>query len=101
VKQALVMRGRDGRGVLARPPVRELGGGLVVTEQHEREAAAAAAAATGLPVGDRDEPAARRRVLVNPLGAVLSPYADVGTPGQDPRRVPRKLWHASPGSSGR
>jgi error-prone DNA polymerase len=93
--------GRAGRSLPARPPVRELGGGLIVTEQHEREAAAAAAAATGLPVGDRDAAPPRRRVLVNPLGAVMSPYADVGTPGQDPRQVPRKLWHASPGSSGR
>jgi error-prone DNA polymerase len=87
------------------------------------------AAATGLPAGDRNEepgrlPAAaaedersraggmgggprHRRVLVHPSGFRQSPYADIkpaGDDGRDARRsakVPRKLWHASPGSSGR
>jgi error-prone DNA polymerase len=73
-------------------------------------------AASGLPSGDR------RRVLVHPSGYRQSPYADLKTPGDDPketrrmlpadgvagreeelrrREPPRKLWHASPGSSGR
>ncbi|MFN8078760.1 MAG: hypothetical protein U0Q19_04270 [Kineosporiaceae bacterium] len=65
-----------------------------------------------------------RRILVHPTGYVQSPYADLQTPGievRDTRRVVaaedgepapevrsagrstphRKLWHSSPGSSGR
>jgi error-prone DNA polymerase len=48
----------------------------------------------------------RRRVLVHASGFRQSPYADIrpaGTPASDGRAVfapPRKLWHASPGSSG-
>ena len=51
-----------------------------------------------------------RRVLVHASGFRQSPYADTRPPGADPRSgrgVPsgpglptRKLWHASPGSSG-
>ncbi len=40
------------------------------------------------------------RVLVHPSGYRQSPYADVGTPGEDVKRPPSKLWHTSPGSSG-
>ncbi|MGB3828425.1 MAG: DNA polymerase III subunit alpha [Ornithinimicrobium sp.] len=43
---------------------------------------------SGEPVG--------RRVLLHASGFTQSPYADVGPPGSD-----RKLWHSSPGSSGR
>ena len=54
---------------------------------------------------DEDGPTAggmgRRRVLVHASGFRQSPYADVRPPGQDPKAPPRKLWHASPGSSGR
>ena len=44
----------------------------------------------------------QRRVLVHPSGFRESPYADVGTPGEDVKKgtPPRKLWHSSPGSSG-
>ena len=64
-----------------------------------------------------------RRVLVHPSGFRQSPYADLKPPGEDTRDTrrmlaaeasaetdpeqrrrrepPRKLWHASPGSSGR
>jgi len=53
----------------------------------------------------------QRRVLVHPSGFRQSPYADVGTPGEDVKKgkppaastgptPPRKLWHSSPGSSG-
>ncbi len=71
----------------------------------------------------REEPGARdgvgvgrdaRRVLVHPSGYRQSPYADVRPAGRSPRGRPavpdaavpdalpqRKLWHASPGSSGR
>src|SRR6185312_2116684 len=114
---------------------------------------AAEEAASGLPVGDREPDgtargraggmgggAVYRRVFIDyATGYRQSPYADVGTPGdqtRDTRRMtaaetsqdradqreaarreaaarqeaarsegrgnpPRKLWHASPGSSGR
>jgi len=44
----------------------------------------------------------QRRVLVHPSGFRQSPYADVGTPGEDTKRgtPPRRLWHSSPGSAG-
>ena len=79
-------------------------------EQRAQELADAAAA--GDPV--------TRRVLVHPSGYTQSPYADVAPPGESVRGRPggrsgaglvgadsrpdaplRKLWHASPGSSGR
>ncbi len=42
-----------------------------------------------------------RRVLVHASGFQQSPYADTRPAGLDPRAgPPRKLWHASPGSSG-
>jgi error-prone DNA polymerase len=43
----------------------------------------------------------RRRVLVHPSGFRQSPYADIKPAGGDAGGPPRKLWHASPGSSGR
>ncbi len=43
----------------------------------------------------------RRRVLVHASGFTQSPYADVKPSGLSPASVPRKLWHSSPGSSGR
>ena len=50
----------------------------------------------------------QRRVLIHPSGFVQSPYTDVAPAGESPRSVPRKfadpgrkLWHSSPGSSGR
>lgn len=43
----------------------------------------------------------QRRVLVHPTGYRVSPYADMGVPGTPARSSGRKLWHASPGSSGR
>jgi error-prone DNA polymerase len=43
----------------------------------------------------------RRRVLVHPSGFRQSPYADIKPAGGDVGAAPRKLWHASPGSSGR
>jgi error-prone DNA polymerase len=114
------------RPVMARPPVSEFGGGFIVTEEHEAEHEAATEAATGLPRGDRAGGmggGSGRRVLLHPSGFRQSPYADIKPPGedtkdtrrmlaaeeasdQDPelrrrRDPPRKLWHASPGSSGR
>ena len=50
----------------------------------------------------------QRRVWVHPSGFVQSPYTDIAPAGGDPRAIPqqfttpgRKLWHSSPGSSGR
>ena len=50
----------------------------------------------------------QRRVLIHPSGFVQSPYTDVAPAGESPKSVPRKfadpgrkLWHSSPGSSGR
>lgn len=43
----------------------------------------------------------RRRVLVHASGFRQSPYADVRPAGTSASAAPRKLWHASPGSSGR
>ena len=42
----------------------------------------------------------RRRVLVHPSGFKQSPYADIRPAGEDPKTVPRRLWHRSPGSAG-
>jgi error-prone DNA polymerase len=42
----------------------------------------------------------RRRVLVHPSGFQQSPYADLKPAGTNVKSAPRKLWHASPGSSG-
>jgi error-prone DNA polymerase len=111
---------------MARPPVTEFNGGLIVTREHAAEYDAAGEAATGLPTGDRaggmgGDVAHLRRVLVHASGFRQSPYADIkpagddardtrrqltadGADGADGRRrreAPRKLWHASPGSSGR
>jgi error-prone DNA polymerase len=38
--------------------------------------------------------------IIYPNGFVLSPYAETGSPGVGLKEPPRKLWHASPGSSG-
>ncbi|MBO1031558.1 DNA polymerase III subunit alpha [Tessaracoccus sp. SD287] len=43
----------------------------------------------------------QRRVLVHPSGYQQSPYADVKPAGSPADQAPRKLWHSSPGSSGR
>ena len=50
----------------------------------------------------------QRRVLIHPSGFVQSPYTDIAPAGESPKQIPkryadpgRKLWHSSPGSSGR
>ena len=50
----------------------------------------------GFGVGDAE---GRRRVLVHASGFQQSPYADVKPAGGS--ITSRKLWHSSPGSSGR
>lgn len=52
-------------------------------------------------VPDGEQPRGPRRMLVHPSGFVQSPYADIAVAGDSPAAAPRKLWHASPGSSGR
>jgi error-prone DNA polymerase len=118
---------RSSRPVMARLPSSEFHAGIAVTPDQDAEYAAAAMAATGLPTGDRaggmgGDLAHVRRILVHASGFRQSPYADIKPAGddardtrrlvasQDPaeppeerrrREPPRKLWHASPGSSGR
>ncbi len=61
------------------------------------EAAAASAALVKADSGAGNSPdGTPRRVLLHASGFAQSPYADIGPPGSD-----RKLWHSSPGSSGR
>jgi error-prone DNA polymerase len=53
---------------------------------------------TPLPPPQVEEEPGARRVLVHSTGFKLSPYADIKPAGES---APRKLWHSSPGSSGR
>jgi error-prone DNA polymerase len=65
-----------------------------------REAMAAGAA---VPVPGAGPPAAgppAASKIVYPTGFRLSPYAETGSPGAAMKNPPRKLWHASAGSSG-
>jgi error-prone DNA polymerase len=119
---------RSSRPVMSRLPAAEFNGGIAVTAEQDADYAAAAVAATGLPTGDRaggmgGDMTHLRRVLVHASGFRQSPYADIKPAGEDARDTrrmlaeqeavereeerrrkaepPRKLWHASPGSSGR
>ncbi len=65
-------------------------------ERTEREAAVQADERRPSGQGGHRSAPAARRVLLHASGFTQSPYADVGPPGGD-----RKLWHSSPGSSGR
>jgi len=54
------------------------------------------------PEPEVEGPAAPRRVLVHSSGFMMSPYADIRPAGEDLKLgSSRKLWHSSPGSSGR
>ena len=75
------------------------------------DAVRAMMAATDIPLDARGNPVAkersgvaesggRRRVLVHASGFQQSPYADTRPPGESIQQQGRKLWHASPGSSG-
>ncbi|HEX2804995.1 MAG TPA: hypothetical protein VHN80_02330, partial [Kineosporiaceae bacterium] len=119
---------RSSRPVMARLPAAEFDSGIAFTAEQDAEHTAAAVAATGLPTGDRaggmgGDMTHLRRVLVHASGFRQSPYADIKPAGEDARDTrrmlaeqeavereeerrrkaepPRKLWHASPGSSGR
>ena len=70
---------RSSRPVLAQPPSFD-------TDVHDQEHSAGGMG--------------RRRVLVHPSGFRQSPYSDIKPAGEDVKTAPRKLWHASPGSSG-
>ncbi len=72
------------RPVMAKPPT--FGSGTTPVEESE-----AGPTAGGM---------GRRRVLVHPSGFKQSPYADIRPAGDDPKTVPRRLWHRSPGSAG-
>ena len=56
----------------------------------------AAAARAGRPPAPQEA----GEKIIYPNGFVLSPYAETGPPGPGLKGPPRKLWHASPGSSG-
>ena len=103
---------RATRPVMTRPPV---GGAAEVYEPRELTGSSAAGGTAGGEIrgtsGGMTKP---RRVLVHPTGFRQSPYADIKPPGDDPAsmprkaareaaaaKAPRKLWHSSPGSSGR
>jgi error-prone DNA polymerase len=121
---------RASRPVLARPPVSDLGGGINPPYDRAAEEAASGlpvgdrepeGSGRGRAGGMGGGPIYRRVFVDQATGYRQSPYADVGTPGErtrDTRRMtaaetsqdradrrrgdpPRKLWHASPGSSGR
>ncbi|MEJ7702329.1 MAG: hypothetical protein WKF47_00950 [Geodermatophilaceae bacterium] len=54
----------------------------------------------GAAASHSSRPVIARPVLVHPSGFRMSPYADLKPAGDSSKTVPRKLWHASPGSSG-
>jgi error-prone DNA polymerase len=56
--------------------------------------------AQGRAAGRAPAPPETGEKIVYPNGFVLSPYAETGSPGPGLKEPPRKLWHASPGSSG-
>jgi error-prone DNA polymerase len=78
--------------------------GLMAAPGAYTEQAIAGAAASHGP-----RPVVVRPVLVHPTGFRMSPYADIKPAGDDAKSAarreaataPRKLWHSSPGSSGR
>jgi error-prone DNA polymerase len=51
-------------------------------------------------VVEPEEETGARRVLVHSTGFKLSPYADITPTDGAVKHPPRKLWHASGGSSG-
>jgi len=56
--------------------------------------------AQGRGTSQRPDPQETGEKIIYPNGFVLSPYAETGPPGPGLKGPPRKLWHASPGSSG-
>jgi error-prone DNA polymerase len=62
-------------------------------------AAAVPGTARGASQPAAGSPAAASKIIY-PTGFRLSPYAETGSAGGAMKDPPRKLWHASPGSSG-
>jgi len=61
---------------------------------------AAMAVAPGWGRLEEHLPSGPTRPVEYPTGFRQHPYSDIRPSGSDPRSPPRKLWHASPGSSG-
>lgn len=86
----------------------EAGGLAAVAEQMAAPGQYTERAITGAAASRSSRPVMIRPVLVHPTGFRMSPYADIKPAGDGPKdaarrvaRAPRKLWHSSPGSSGR
>jgi error-prone DNA polymerase len=92
----------------------EAGGLDAVTEIMAAPGAYTEQAISGAAASRGSRPVMVRPVLVHPTGFRMSPYADIKPAGEEtklaarraaaaPRNpaAPRKLWHSSPGSSGR
>ncbi len=56
--------------------------------------------ASGAPASRRPVTGEVNPKIIYPNGFVQSPYAETGSPGGALKDPPRRLWHASPGSSG-
>lgn len=81
-------------------------GHYVGSDEADKQAPAQQAPTEEPPIADaqrhtRGGGMGRRRVLVHASGYKQSPYADVKPAGESAANAPRKLWHSSPGSSGR
>jgi error-prone DNA polymerase len=87
----------------------EAGGLAAVAELMSAPGGYTEQAIAGAAASHGSRPVVVRPVLVHPTGFRMSPYADIKPAGEDAavavRRAaaaaPRKLWHSSPGSSGR
>jgi error-prone DNA polymerase len=74
------------------------GAHLAGTPGHDTSRGTASPAGTADP-GNPAESGDGTHPFVFANGFTLSPYAETGGPGGSPKRPPRTLWHASPGSS--
>jgi error-prone DNA polymerase len=87
----------------------EAGGLEAVAEVMAAEGEFTDQAIAGAAASHGSRPVMVRPVLVHPTGFRMSPYADIKPAGEDTKiaarrtasGAPRKLWHSSPGSSGR
>jgi error-prone DNA polymerase len=86
----------------------ETGGLAAVAELMAAPGGYTEQAIAGAAASHGSRPVVVRPVLVHPTGFRMSPYADIKPAGEDAMTVvrrsaaaPRKLWHSSPGSSGR
>jgi error-prone DNA polymerase len=87
----------------------ETGGLAAVAELMAAPGSYTEQAIAGAAASHGPRPVVVRPVLVHPTGFRMSPYADIKPAGEDAKAAarraasgpPRKLWHSSPGSSGR